>query len=126
MRKGWQTSELSPSPGPPPFVLQAINTHSTYLGRCCLDHMIVCSAVTDANEIIGKYGKGKPLAAIVEYVINASMLRVTLLDDCVGAVVQVRFCLLLLNAASWQLCSLYPSAPLFSEIIAPARTAHSS
>ena len=43
----------------------------------------------DANAFVSTTGKGKPVAAIVEGVMNGGMIRVTLLPDLVPAAVSV-------------------------------------
>lgn len=54
----------------------------------------------DAEALLGQVGKGKPLPAVVEQVVNGGMIRVTLLPDLQPAtvlVVGVQVCLFFLS-----------------------------
>ena len=46
-------------------------------------------AEMDGHEMLAKYGKSKPLKAVVEAVLSGSMLRVTLPSECAQAMVMV-------------------------------------
>lgn len=51
---------------------------------------VVLYAAFNATVFLQQVGKGKPVQAIVEAVINGSMMRVTLLPSLQSAMIQVR------------------------------------
>ena len=75
-----------------------LSSHETlrHMGPVALNNALLnsnlfsfCSAAFNATAFLQSVGKGKPVSAIVEAVINGSMLRVTLLPSLVSATIQL-------------------------------------